>query len=247
MNIVLIYFAIKYNGDFKKIFSALKNHEEIPEKELEEINNKIENKEINAITLLDENYPNSFKRLYHPPFVVFYESNINLLSSEFMINLTGEKNNQNIDDYLNQSLPEVAKNYTLISCLENEIDERINDYFIKNNKKVIYVSDRSIKEKISKNQIKINENNLIISEFPEKAKFSNKKMKSRNLLVASLAERMIIYSSRKDSDLLKKMVSGFLEKDKNVYCFPGNFDELDGNADFIKQGMNLITKIKNDN
>lgn len=244
MNLILIYFSIKYKGDFQKIFSALKNHEEINDEDLTNLKNKIDSREIEAITLLDDEYPNEFKRLFKPPFVLFYKGNIKLLKNEFKINLTGDKNNRDVEAYLNQSLPEVFKRYTWVTNLYKGLDQNINNEFIKNNKPRIYISANGVEKPYFANEIILDENSLIISEYPNGSNISKAKLKLRNRLVASLSSQMVIYSSEKDSGIMN-LVSNFLEQGKEIYCFPGDFEnEDDGNTTLIKQGANLITKIK---
>ena len=96
MNIILIYFAIKYKGYFHDIYNAIKKKEFIPIDELEIIKNKIENGEIRAITIIDDEYPESLKLINNPPFVLFYEGNKELLKNDNKMILTGDFDNENI-------------------------------------------------------------------------------------------------------------------------------------------------------
>ena len=74
----LIYFAIKYSGDFDKIYQAIINKELVEQKDIEQIKRS----NISAVTILDLEYPNSLKTCYKPPFVLFYKGDISLLNSE---------------------------------------------------------------------------------------------------------------------------------------------------------------------
>ena len=71
METILIYFAIKYKNDFIKIYEALKNKDRVYKKELKIINNRLESGDIEAITILSENYPEEFKLQGNPPFVIW--------------------------------------------------------------------------------------------------------------------------------------------------------------------------------
>lgn len=67
MKKTLIYFYKKYNGDFNKIYKAIKSHDTPTQKEL----NEITNKELkNYITILDSDYPTVLKEQANPPFVI---------------------------------------------------------------------------------------------------------------------------------------------------------------------------------
>ena len=64
----LIHLAIIHQGDFYRIRQALLNPS-FPEHLMYQC----------AITILDSNYPPSFRELSQPPFVVFYEGHVQLL------------------------------------------------------------------------------------------------------------------------------------------------------------------------
>ncbi|UWD33916.1 DNA-processing protein DprA [Mesomycoplasma molare] len=243
MNNVLIYFAIKYKGNFNDIYNALKNQEKISENELKKIEYKVNNNEIKAFTILDDIYPEEFKVLVKPPFVVFYEGNVSILKNKWKIYLTGDEKNNKVNQYLEQSLKEIAKRYTLITCFYKNLDIDINNFFITNNSPIIYVSTNGIKNPYFADKININENKLIISEYPNEVNISKNKLKNRNRLAAALSESLIIYSSKIDSGI-NNLVTNFLNLGKEIYCFPGDFSDEDGNANLIKDGANIITSIK---
>jgi DNA processing protein len=76
MDQVLLYFNLKYKGNWDKIYDALEHKERIEASDLEDIEKRINCK---YITILDKRYPNNLRMSYRPPFVLFYEGDINLL------------------------------------------------------------------------------------------------------------------------------------------------------------------------
>lgn len=76
INKVLLYFTLKYNGDFDKIYSSLRTKEKFDVDEFMKLKKDILYKHI---TLLDDKYPNYLKSVNSPPFVLFYEGNLNLI------------------------------------------------------------------------------------------------------------------------------------------------------------------------
>ena len=58
MRNILIYFAIKYHGDYQKILNAIKTKEKVQNEDLQKVKN------IKALTIIDENYPLSLKNCY---------------------------------------------------------------------------------------------------------------------------------------------------------------------------------------
>ena len=69
MRKVIIYLAIKYQGDWQDIYNSIKRKEK-PDSDFEEIINKVND---NVITILDKDYPKVFSSLLRPPFVIFYK------------------------------------------------------------------------------------------------------------------------------------------------------------------------------
>ena len=65
----ILWYAIQYDGDWKKIGNAIKAHE----------NYSIIHYPYAYITIMDDAYPDAFKRLRYPPWIIFYQGDINLL------------------------------------------------------------------------------------------------------------------------------------------------------------------------
>ena len=52
---LLIYLSIKYKGSFEKMYTAIKNKEEVTDEQINEALKKIDKKKV--ITILDKEYP----------------------------------------------------------------------------------------------------------------------------------------------------------------------------------------------
>ena len=79
MRDIVMYFAIKYHGDFKKIYDALNVKEKVKKDDLKLCKVELKYK---YFTLLDKNYPKFFREGINPPIVMFYEGNVNLLNKD---------------------------------------------------------------------------------------------------------------------------------------------------------------------
>lgn len=247
MNLVLIYFAIKYKGYFHDIYNAIKKKEFIQMEELEKIGEDLSSGKIKAITIIDEDYPEPLKQINQPPFVLFYEGNKELLK-EKLIMLTGDFSNENINKFINESAFELSKSYTLVSNFSKGLDEEIIDNLIKNNQNLILISSNGlINPYFGKNinELKFNKDKcLIISEYPENVNLNHKRLIQRNRISIGLSEALIIASSYKESKI-SNLVSCALEQGKDIFCFPGLQNENDGNNLLIRDGAKMITSIKN--
>lgn len=245
MHLIIIYFAIKYKGYFHDIYNAIKNKEFVPIDELEKLKTKLENKEIKAITIIDDEYPEELKLINNPPFVLFYKGNKEILKSNKLI-FTGDFSNLNIQKFVDESITEISKNYVLVSNFSKGLDEEIVGFFIKNNKKIILISPNGLNKPFFGNEINLNENQnnyLILSEYPDDVNLNKRRLIARNRITMGLSQFLIIASSYKESKVLS-LVSFALEQGKDIFCYPGLQNDEDGNNLLIQDGATMITKIK---
>jgi DNA processing protein len=241
MNLILIYFALKYKGDFVSIYNALKNKEIVDPDEIDLLEKRIISGELKVITILDDEYPESLKIIANPPFVLFYEGDISLINKSALC-LTGEKSSDVIVDYLNQAVEQTSKNNILTTNYFKGLDELVVNYYLKNKKDVIFVSCNGLKNPYFANPIKTESNTLIISEYPNGVNINNKRLRERNRITAAISDALVVFSSQKGSGIMN-LVTNFLNQGKEIYCYPGLQDENDGNNILIKDGANLITAI----
>lgn len=70
MRFILIFFHLKYKGDWDKIFKALEAKEPVSLKDKEEVEAKYGDQ---YITLIDRLYPSVLKEVFKPPFVITFK------------------------------------------------------------------------------------------------------------------------------------------------------------------------------
>lgn len=80
MEEVLLAFSEKYQGDFLKVFQAIKTKERLTEKEVDYFIRDIDEQ---YITIMSEDYPDGFKKMSCPPIVLYYEGNLELINENF--------------------------------------------------------------------------------------------------------------------------------------------------------------------
>ena len=160
MREILIYLALKYNGNFFKIYEAIQREEIVPIEELKEVVRKIETQEIKAITIVDDEYPEAFKRCEYSPIVLFYEGNINLLNKEMAI-ITGEADESNKLEIEKCIKSLLDRNITFISGLQEKLDFYVASNLLSKNKNIVLVSPNGVKKPLFKfnlNENQVNEN-----------------------------------------------------------------------------------------
>ena len=65
---LLIYLSIKYQGVWNNIYSAISRKESVNSIDVED---EVSHLKCQTLTILDDDYPDSFKTIFHPPFVLF--------------------------------------------------------------------------------------------------------------------------------------------------------------------------------
>lgn len=82
MKDVLLYFSMKYEGSFNDEYNALVEKENFNIEEFIKLRKNIKHK---YITLLDDKYPNFLKTSNCPPFVMYYQGNLELIDSDLSV------------------------------------------------------------------------------------------------------------------------------------------------------------------
>lgn len=243
MEWILIYLAIKYLGDFHQVYDALKRREFVPLSELEHIRMALAQKKLQALTIVDDDYPSSLKSINNPPLVIFYQGNRHLFQTPGLM-FTGEFTNPMITQFVDQAIQEMSQKYTLISNNFKALDERIIQGFLQAGKNVIVVLANSLDDVTFNFDPQCYPNQLlIVSEFPAGTHPTRQRIAQRNRLAIGLAEALVIASSYKKSGIMN-LVSHALDQGKDVYCYPGLQTEEDGNNLLIQEGAHLITSVK---
>lgn len=231
MNIILIFFSIKYNGDWDKIYNALETKERVSLEEIKKTEELIKDKKV--LTILDQDYPMVLKEAYKPPFVIWYKGDKSLLKSK-MITTTGNGTDKATLKRILTNTSKFEDKFTLVTQSLQGVDKEV---LKQRTKPVIFVSASSL----DKTSVDFRDGDLIMTELPDGAKTTKETLRSTNRLVAAASNSLVLYSSDMNGPL-NNLVSSFLNLGKEVYVFPGNGDDNDGNSELIKQGATLITK-----
>lgn len=80
MNDTLLFFAMKYDGNFREIFHAIEMKEPIDQQILKKYKKQVRHK---YVTIIDNRYPDYFKKVECPPIVLFYKGNLDLIDKGF--------------------------------------------------------------------------------------------------------------------------------------------------------------------
>lgn len=245
MNTILLYFSLKYKGDWDKIYKALEKKEKISISEIQQLDKRIKKDKIQFFTILDESYPESFKGVYKPPFVIFYKGNKSLISNKDIYFLTGDTNkNEHVKRNIQLLLPNILKKYKTLNSLHKGVEELVYEKSMKENNTIFVCANNinSPESTININGIDLSKN-LIISEYYDNAHVTKNTLRARNRLLVAIAKAIILVSSNSKS-WTNNLVTQALNAGKDIYCLPDDPNNLSGNTELIKQGANLVTHFK---
>ena len=79
MEEILLYFSLKYNGNFDEIYNAVKNKEQVNDELKKELFKKLKS---NYTTIISKDYPQALKKIMCPPFVLFYYGDLTLTATK---------------------------------------------------------------------------------------------------------------------------------------------------------------------
>ncbi len=243
MNNILLFFAIKYNGDWNKIAKAISANESVRNQDLEKCLNQYKN--LGYVTILDINYPQSLLKLTKPPFVLFYKGNIKLLNYNPKIAVIGSrKNSQNGKDKTIDLIKiAVANQQLIVSGMAEGIDGIAHKETLMIKGKTIAVLGCGINYIYPKSNSSlyndIVKNGLIISEYPDLIPPNAKNFKIRNRIVAALVKKIFVVEAKIKSGTMNTVKWG-LEIGNDIYCSKSSGYENSGCQQLIKEGADVI-------
>ncbi len=226
MEQILILFNERYEGNWDLIYQAIKNSE-FQKINLEKIKS-IKNDQINIMTILDDKYPNKFKNIYMPPFIIFNKGNINLIDKQ-VIGIWG---NVEVEYFLKNRL---SKNI-VYAFNWNAKNHLIAKKLINYGYKIILVDKNGYKKSITSN---IDSNNILyISELPKNIKINDHypELQKINRLLNAVSDKVLLLNANEKTVLECEKITKF--ENKQIYSF--NNDNT-----FLKdqKGIKLVNSI----
>lgn len=247
MENILIYFAIKYQGDWDKIYNAINKKEKVEKEDLDKV---LSSNSSECITLINKDYPSRLKSIYKPPFVLFYKGDINLInSSNKIIGVVGSRKCSEYGENVTRKLVKdlVASNFVIVSGLAKGIDSIAHFSALDNGGATIAVLGNGINVNFPKEnkdlQQKVANYGLIISEYPDFTEASKENFPKRNRIIAGLSDGVLVTEAKLKSGSMIT-VSRALEMGKDIFCVPERIEKNSGCNALIKEGAKLVETIE---
>ena len=145
----LLALAVRNNGDYRAVQTE-NNHILFRKATVSDVDwalDKLEKDGYKYTTIASKDYPTAFEKMSHPPFVMFYKGNLNLLSNSFdnyLINIVGTKDgNKYIEKTTKQLIKELVKkeNCTIVVGNECGVESTVAEMIIKEKGKIVIISN----------------------------------------------------------------------------------------------------------
>lgn len=225
----LISYSLFYSGNYQKILTAIREERKVPERHAE-----------NAITILDDVYPDALKDLKYPPFVLYYKGDLKLLNTK-MIAVVGSRDPCSYALEATKALIQANQDKTVISGMAKGIDAcshfwasktigilgcGIDYIYPKCNAKLFYRTEKE---------------GLLLSEYPFQVKPIAYHFPFRNRIIAALASKVYIMQSDLKSGTMTT-VNATLELGKEIAVLPYDIFHIKGrnNNQLIYEGAQPI-------
>lgn len=247
MDNVLLYFSLKYQGEWPLIYNALDEKEKIESKDLIKINSTIPN---NFISIINPLYPSSLKKVAEPSFVLYFKGCVSLMHNHHKtVGFVGGDitNKYNKEAALKIAKELIEENRTILLSDDTPIQEMILDLIIKEKAKVILTTkmplEKYLKEsKLTKKNLEETDY-LIVSENEFSSAFENSSIwrETLNFKITNALSKAIVLLETKKSEELENYIKFTIEDDKKMFAIPQPIigDNSNNNA-IIKQKAHLI-------
>ncbi len=239
---LLLYLSHKYKGDWFAMMKAIKAKEPVDRREVEEFAQKQMRP---FLTLMDPEYPDALKSIDQPPFVLYYQGNLSLISDfQKCVTLVGSRE---ATSYGSKKSREIAadlakEGYAIVSGLAKGIDGAALSGAVELGKAVGVLGNGLDCHYPSENaalQDQIAERGLLLSEYPDGVRPSQRNFPNRNRILAALSYLTLLGGSKPHSGTL--ITAGYaLDDGREVACLPYRADEDSGNNLLIRTGACLV-------
>lgn len=229
-------YSYRYAGHWKAIQQAILKEEMNPCYSVYE----------DYITYLDEDYPEEFRGLEYPPWVLFYRGNKELLKRK-KITVVGSRNiSERGKRYTQLVCNQLKEDYVLVSGLAKGVDAQVHESCLNEGHTIAIIGSGLETHYPSCNENlyeKLGKNHLILSEWPGYIGVRKSHFPWRNRLLAALGERLIVTQARSHSGTMIT-VQEALQLGKDVYCLPYPMDESEGDGcnQLIQEEASLFLK-----
>lgn len=235
MREAILYYALKYKGDWTKIAKAIQKKEPWFYIECKD----------RFITIVDDAYPKAFRTLRYPPWILFYQGNYSLIQTECIGIIGARFCSKEALDNTEEIVKTIRDKYTIVSGLAKGIDGCAHRMA----KHTIGIIGCGIERIYPKENEALfgymREHQLILSEYPGYTAPLAKHFPWRNRLIAVLSRSLVVVEAKYHSGTMLT-VNEALALSKPVYCLPTAYQnkEYPGCNYLISCGAQILLDAK---
>ena len=238
---VLIYLAIKYEGDAQKMITAMELREdlEVPDEEIRKVCDSLECK---TITFLDYDFPQKLKKMFHPPLVLFYYGDISLIDdNRRKYGVVGSRDYDEYSKEVTESLiKDLGRDKVVVSGLARGIDAVAHQAAINNKTRTIAVLGSGIDNCYPSENKELYEiikkDHLVISEYPGQTVPDASHFPLRNRIVVALSDALIVPQVNSEISGTTISVNLASQTNKPLFVVPHPFFSKTHNNYLINEG-----------
>lgn len=204
--------AVKNNGDWNKEYSDIKNKGMPTDEEIEKFSHLADQ----VVTILDKNYPESWKKSYRPPIVLFYKG--------------GERS-------LLDEIPHKIM-MSSVSILDDGKDPQTKKIIdgILEHEGFIAIPELDSGNIVLKNKAQ----SLTLSEYPDGAyDVKSKKQRLRVIQISMGLCGKLFVGINEDSSTVDISVRSAFDNDRDIYVVPTSLGTAYENNKLLKEGANI--------
>lgn len=210
----------------------------------EEIIRLCDEKEIDIITIDDEEYPASLKEIYAPPYVIYVRGKLPDFRENPAVAVIGTRTASAYGLKMGRSIAAelCAGGASVISLLSQGIDAKAAEGALEAGGKCIGVLGTAIDAANGALVKRVCENGALVSEYAPGTSYRKNHFRERNRIAAGMSCAVTVVEAPEKSGT-RLFVAEALEQGKEIFALPGNADSdsSGGTLKFIKEGATLIT------
>ncbi|WP_374285834.1 DNA-processing protein DprA [Lactococcus sp.] len=190
-------------------------------------------------------YPERLKQIYNPPFLLFYQGNLELLKRQKVAFVGSRACSENGQAAVQKIIRELQNKLVIVSGLARGIDAASHVAAIKNAGQTIAVIGTGLQVAYPKENRPIQEymcqKHLVLSEYGPDEKPLKYHFPDRNRIIAGLARGVVVIEAKMRSGSLITCERA-MEEGRDVYAVPGQIKDSysEGCHYLIQQGAKLV-------
>lgn len=210
---------------------------------------ELEDRDINTITCLDEDYPISLINVYDKPCVLYYKGELKE-EDKLSIAIVGARKSTAYGKWVCEKFTKELVHFgvTIVSGLALGIDAIAHKTAIENGGRTIAILGNGLDVKYPKRNEKLYEeiikNGAVMTEFPMGTQPLAYNFPQRNRIISGLSEAVVVIEAKEKSGSLITAHHS-LEQGKDVFAVPGNINSIysGGTNKLIKDGAIPLLEI----